>query len=68
MDYYVRTRLPEKVKLVRLNKRNGLIKARLAGAQVATGEVLVFLDSHCECGIDWYVEKIHQFLPYNYDI
>ena len=53
LDYYVATRLPKKITLVRLPKRSGLIKARLEGAKEATGDVLVFLDAHCEVGIQW---------------
>ncbi len=53
LERYMTQRLPSKVKLLRLPRRSGLIRARLAGAGMATGDVLVFLDSHCECGYDW---------------
>lgn len=42
-----------KVKIVRAKKREGLIRARLLGAKVATAPVLTYLDSHCECTIGW---------------
>ncbi|CAC5420915.1 GALNT [Mytilus coruscus] len=43
----------QKVKVVRATSREGLVRARLRGYRVATGAVLVFLDSHIECTEGW---------------
>lgn len=53
LERYIETQLPSKVRLVRLKERQGLIRARLAGAKEATGEVIIFLDSHCEATLGW---------------
>uniref|UniRef100_A0A2M3Z5M7 Polypeptide N-acetylgalactosaminyltransferase n=1 Tax=Anopheles braziliensis TaxID=58242 RepID=A0A2M3Z5M7_9DIPT len=52
LDQYVAENMP-KVKIVRLPERSGLITARLAGAKVATADVLIFLDSHTEANVNW---------------
>lgn len=53
----LRTHLEEvfgsKVKLVENEERQGLIKARMTGAKAATGEVIIFLDSHMEVYNSW---------------
>lgn len=52
LDDYVNT-LPISVRVLRNPTRMGLIKARLKGAYEAKGEVLTFLDAHCECTMGW---------------
>lgn len=42
-----------KVRLVRLQERRGLMLARMEGCWRATGETVVFLDSHIEATVGW---------------
>lgn len=52
LEDYVAT-LPVKTKVLRTEKRSGLIRARLLGAKHVKGEVITFLDAHCECAEGW---------------
>ena len=42
-----------KVTLTRNVQRQGLIRSRLAGADIAKGEIIVFFDAHTECNVGW---------------
>lgn len=52
LDEHLRQFLP-KVRVIRSKERQGLIRARLIGARSSTGDVLTFLDSHCEVNVGW---------------
>uniref|UniRef100_A0A8C6BKR5 Polypeptide N-acetylgalactosaminyltransferase n=1 Tax=Monodon monoceros TaxID=40151 RepID=A0A8C6BKR5_MONMO len=41
------------VHVIRMEQRSGLIRARLKGAAVSKGQVITFLDAHCECTVGW---------------
>ncbi|CAH2282721.1 polypeptide N-acetylgalactosaminyltransferase 15 [Pelobates cultripes] len=50
------------LKLIRSNKRLGAYGARKLGAARATGEVLVFMESHCECHKGWLEPLLNRIL------
>lgn len=42
-----------RVRVIHLAERSGLIRARMAGARRAKGDVIIFLDSHSEANVNW---------------
>ncbi|XP_028847063.1 polypeptide N-acetylgalactosaminyltransferase 13 isoform X1 [Denticeps clupeoides] len=52
LEDYVRN-LEVPVRILRMEQRSGLIRARLRGAAATRGQVITFLDAHCECTVGW---------------
>jgi glycosyltransferase involved in cell wall biosynthesis len=42
--------------------RSGIPKARIAGAETATGDVLFFVDAHCEFNVKWLEPLLEQIV------
>lgn len=53
LDEHV-AKLPVSTRVLRTSERVGLVRARLMGAKEARGQILTFLDAHCECTIGMY--------------
>ncbi|CAF1256559.1 unnamed protein product [Adineta steineri] len=53
LDDYCEEHFGELVRVLRAPSRLGLIKAKSYGAKHATGDVVVFLDAHCEANTGW---------------
>ncbi|XP_055685223.1 polypeptide N-acetylgalactosaminyltransferase 5 isoform X1 [Lutzomyia longipalpis] len=52
LEEYVAT-LPVPTFVLRTGTRSGLIRARLLGAKHVKGQIITFLDAHCECTEGW---------------
>ncbi|KAI8119011.1 Polypeptide N-acetylgalactosaminyltransferase 3 [Lucilia cuprina] len=52
LESYVKV-LTVPTRIFRMPTRGGLVPARLMGAKHARGDVLTFLDAHCECSRGW---------------
>jgi polypeptide N-acetylgalactosaminyltransferase len=63
LDEYIKTL--EKVRIIRQNQREGLVRSRLAGAATANGDVIIFLDSHIETTEGW-LEPLLDPISQNY--
>lgn len=53
LEEYVNKRYPGLVKVVRNQRREGLIRARIEGWKAATGQVTGFFDAHVEFTAGW---------------
>ncbi|CAH1792015.1 unnamed protein product [Owenia fusiformis] len=67
LDGALLNQLP-KVKVLRNSKREGLIRSRVRGADVASANILTFLDSHCECNKGWLQPLLQQVKDDPYSI
>ncbi|CAJ0942011.1 unnamed protein product, partial [Mesorhabditis belari] len=62
LDAYIR-RFNVPIRIIHLEKRSGLIRARLTGSEAASAKVLLFLDAHVEVTDGWLeplLDRVHK--------
>lgn len=62
LDSYMKTY--SKVRVLHLAERAGLVRARLRGIRAAQAPILIFLDSHIECGDGWMEPLVSEVSKY----
>lgn len=62
------TRWNGKVRLIRNKERQGLIRTRTTGAEESRGEVVLFLDAHCEVNKNWLPPLLAPIYRDRYDL
>ncbi|XP_017034089.1 polypeptide N-acetylgalactosaminyltransferase 8 [Drosophila kikkawai] len=62
---FFQVKFPDKLRLHRLDTQVGLMQARVAGAQLALADVLLFLDSHVEVTQGWLEPLLSPILENN---
>lgn len=50
---------PEKIRVIRLPERTGLIHAKMLGAKEAVGDIIMFFEPHCIVGKTWLEPLMH---------
>lgn len=65
LDEFAKT-LPVPVKVLRNEERLGLMRSRLRGAEVATGDTMTFLDAHIEVTNGWLVPLLYEIKKNRY--
>ena len=61
LENYVKL-LPDKVRILRTKKREGLIRARMIGMSVIRGEVVMFQDAHTEANVGWAEPMLYEIM------
>ena len=56
------------LRILRLERRVGIIKGRKIGAEIATGQVIIYLDCHCEVNKGWIEPLLFEIAKNNHTV